>query len=341
MPKLLDDIHQENPKIRVTVVAVDLPGHGLSDHRPRDRLEFKVTAKHTRLLTTRPLLEIRLSDYADWRYALDVEAVVQQLRWNRFCLLGHSMGGAVSCYYATAYPNKVRNYHWLPVACSLFVPKVQAVVLVDNVAVFTRPAQQIPEELLERIEEEKQLARKRKPRYDSIEKATQARTKAPRIPLGYEGASYLVRRGLMEIVEEEEAAVADPFGQKKRLTPTIASSPDGRRPEEEEAPVHNTMPTEPQRKRAFTWRTDQRLTMTDPFPPTEATCLEICKRIGRARIPVLLILASRGYFVKNIADGQGLRWEKRFWALAVGAEEQAVLEGEAGKGGAKVRYYAA
>lgn len=183
--------------------------------------------------------------------------------------------------------------------------------------------------------EEKLLSRKRKPRYDSVEAATVARTNAPRIPLGYEGASHLVARGLMEIVEEEVTSVSDPFGEKVRLTPVIASSPDGRRPEEQLPPVHGREVREPPRKRYFTWRTDQRLTMSDPFPPTEQVCLQICQRIGRARIPVLLILASKGYFVKNIADGQGLRWEKRFWSLAVGAEESAVLEGEAGKGGAK------
>jgi len=307
-PLVLQNIANANPSIRVTIVCLDLPGHGLSDHRTKD------------------------SDYADWRYALDVEACVQQLRWKRFSLLAHSMvgthgtrsfealsdnsnpipaglgflsvslslfssllqGGAVSCYYSAAYPNKV-----------------QSICLIDNVAVFTRPVQQIPEELLERIEEEKALARKRKPRYASVEAATTARSNAPRIPLGYEGASRLVSRGLMEIVEEDTSAVSDPFGQKVRLAPTVASSPDGRRPEAELAPVHGKDLADPDRKRAFTWRTDQRLTLSDPFPPTEATCLEICKRIGRARVPVLLILASGGYFVKNINDGQGLRWEKR------------------------------
>lgn len=118
--------------------------------------------------------------------------------------------------------------------------------------------------------------------------------------------------------------------------PTVALSPDGRRPETELPPVHDRPVTSPERTRYFTWRTDQRLTISDPFPPTEAVCLELCKRIGRGRIPVLVILASRGYFVKNFRDGQGQRWEKRLWSFAVGAEDEAVLEGEAGKGGAKV-----
>ncbi|KAI9031252.1 Alpha/Beta hydrolase protein [Hyaloraphidium curvatum] len=295
IPTLLHDIEAANPSLKCTVVCLDLPGHGLSDHRSKD------------------------SDYADMRYAIDVEACVQALNWRSFVLMGHSMGGAVSCFYATAYPNRI-----------------QAMILVDNVGPFTRPAQQIPEEILERIEEEKVLSRKRKPRYASVHEATLARTKAPRIPLGYEGASHLVARGLMEIVEEDSSMVSDPFQQKVRVVATVASSPDGRRPEDQPPPVHDKPPAEPERKRAYTWRTDQRLTMTEPFPPTEATCLEILKRIGRARVPVLLILASGGYFVRNIEQGQGLRWEKRFWALAVGAEESAVLEGEAGRGGAKV-----
>jgi pimeloyl-ACP methyl ester carboxylesterase len=72
-PLVLQNIAAANPAIRVTIVCLDLPGHGLSDHRTKD------------------------SDYADWRYALDVEACVQQLRWKRFSLLAHSMVGLVGC----------------------------------------------------------------------------------------------------------------------------------------------------------------------------------------------------------------------------------------------------
>lgn len=65
------------------VVALDLPGHGLSGHKSAD------------------------AGYAfiDWAY--DVERAVTSLGWSRFQVLGHSMGASIACLYAAVFPQKV------------------------------------------------------------------------------------------------------------------------------------------------------------------------------------------------------------------------------------------
>jgi pimeloyl-ACP methyl ester carboxylesterase len=67
------------------VVALDLPGHGRSPHRPAGaRYHFD-------------------------DYVFDVLAVAEDLGWPRFHLLGHSLGGAVSTMIAAACPEAVQS----------------------------------------------------------------------------------------------------------------------------------------------------------------------------------------------------------------------------------------
>ncbi len=65
------------------VVAIDLPGHGLSDHR-------SASAAYS---------------FVDW--VPDVVAVADSLGWQTFRLLGHSMGAGISCLLAGAFPERV------------------------------------------------------------------------------------------------------------------------------------------------------------------------------------------------------------------------------------------
>ena len=60
----------------VRIVALDLPGHGHSDHRPLG------------------------AAYNIWDYAHDVLQTAEQFGWRRFSLLGHSMG-AIVCVLKT------------------------------------------------------------------------------------------------------------------------------------------------------------------------------------------------------------------------------------------------
>lgn len=70
---------------RFHVVALDLPGHGRSAHRPPG------TWYH----------------YID--YLGDLHGAAVALGWSRFSLLGHSLGGAVASAYAAAHPERVER----------------------------------------------------------------------------------------------------------------------------------------------------------------------------------------------------------------------------------------
>jgi pimeloyl-ACP methyl ester carboxylesterase len=67
------------------VVALDLPGHGLSDHRSAD------------------------ASYHLWDDLPDIMAVADQLGWDRFALLGHSRGAIISVLLASAMPDRISH----------------------------------------------------------------------------------------------------------------------------------------------------------------------------------------------------------------------------------------
>lgn len=70
----------------VHVVALDLSGHGLSDHRGAGAVHH----------------------FADW--LVDVCHAVEALGWDKLTLLGHSMGAAVASLYAGAFPDKIEKF---------------------------------------------------------------------------------------------------------------------------------------------------------------------------------------------------------------------------------------
>lgn len=65
------------------IVAVDIPGHGMSDHFPRDIM------------------------YHFLDCLLAVERISQQLKWEKFSFIGHSLGGCIAMLYAGVFPEKV------------------------------------------------------------------------------------------------------------------------------------------------------------------------------------------------------------------------------------------
>nr|XP_057902539.1 serine hydrolase-like protein [Doryrhamphus excisus] len=77
-------------------VAVDLPGHGLSSHRPPGVF------------------------YAFSSYVADIRRVVDALRWRRFSILAHSMGGNIAGMFSALFPEMVEavvlldSYGFLP-----------------------------------------------------------------------------------------------------------------------------------------------------------------------------------------------------------------------------------
>ncbi|XP_015276185.1 PREDICTED: serine hydrolase-like protein 2 isoform X2 [Gekko japonicus] len=64
-------------------MAVDFGGHGLSSHRP-------------------PGFPYHFMDYVG-----DVHRVVEALKWNRFTLMGHSLGGTVAGMFSCIFPEMV------------------------------------------------------------------------------------------------------------------------------------------------------------------------------------------------------------------------------------------
>lgn len=68
---------------QMDLVSLDLPGHGMSDHRPAG-------------------MRYHYTDYVD-----DVMAAAGILEWERFTLLGHSMGAGIGVLAASAFPDRV------------------------------------------------------------------------------------------------------------------------------------------------------------------------------------------------------------------------------------------
>jgi pimeloyl-ACP methyl ester carboxylesterase len=68
----------------IDLVALDMAGHGLSDHR----------AAH--------------ANYFIWDDLREILAVADQLGWPRFGLLGHSRGGIIAALLAAAAPERIR-----------------------------------------------------------------------------------------------------------------------------------------------------------------------------------------------------------------------------------------
>ncbi|XP_030595494.1 serine hydrolase-like protein [Archocentrus centrarchus] len=64
-------------------VAVDMPGHGLSSHRPPGVF------------------------YSFPAYVADVRRVAESLCWTKFSIMGHSMGGNIAVMFSAVYPEMV------------------------------------------------------------------------------------------------------------------------------------------------------------------------------------------------------------------------------------------
>ena len=109
------------------MVALDFSGHGHSDHRPDGVVTHLVD--HVR----------------------DVLAVADQLGWQRFTLVGHSMGAGIACLFAAALPERVSR-----------------LVLIEGLGPPTTPAEDVAKTLRKALDDMMALADKRKPVYTEI-----------------------------------------------------------------------------------------------------------------------------------------------------------------------------
>jgi pimeloyl-ACP methyl ester carboxylesterase len=133
-------------------VSLDLAGHGHSDHRP-------------------PGMHYHYVDYV-----FDIVTAVDTLHWERFALVGHSLGAGVASLVAGTIPELVSH-----------------VVLIEGVGPLSRDIGQSAKHVLQLVRQMKELPQKTPPVYEDLRSAVQARLEV--MSLDEEFMGVLVRRG--------------------------------------------------------------------------------------------------------------------------------------------------
>ncbi|KPZ09475.1 Hydrolase, alpha/beta fold family [Pseudomonas syringae pv. spinaceae] len=139
------------------IVALDLAGHGHSDHRPAG------------------------AAYALADYVFDVLQVAEQLGWQRFALLGHSLGAIIAVLLASSLPERVTR-----------------LALIDGLVPLTGDPQSAAERMGAALQAQLALSNKKKPVYRDQERAVQARMKGM-LAVSRGAAELLAQRGLMPV----------------------------------------------------------------------------------------------------------------------------------------------
>ena len=146
------------PKLAgLRIVALDLAGHGHSDHRPRG------------------------AGYGLADYAFDVLCVAEQLGWERFALLGHSLGAIVSVIIAGSFPERVTR-----------------LALIDGIVARSGPEGDVAERMGQALQAQLDLTHKRKSVHPTLDRAVEARMKGL-VAVSREAAELLAQRGLMPV----------------------------------------------------------------------------------------------------------------------------------------------
>jgi pimeloyl-ACP methyl ester carboxylesterase len=139
------------------IVALDLAGHGHSGHRP-------------------PGVTYNLADYA-----FDIVQVAEQLGWQQFSLLGHSLGAIISVILAASLPERVTR-----------------LALIDGLMPMTGEADSMAERMGRALQAQAALADKRKPVYRDQDHAAEVRMRGV-VAVSREAAQLLAQRGLMPV----------------------------------------------------------------------------------------------------------------------------------------------
>ena len=138
------------------LVALDLPGHGRSDGLPA------VCSRH----------------FVDW-VPVVLEAA-DAIGWQRFSLLGHSMGAGIS----TLVPAVARE-------------RIERLVLLEGMGPLSSPAEGAPEQLAKALRSEVAMALKEPSVHQNLEAAIAARMKNS--DLDHSSARLMVERGVEQI----------------------------------------------------------------------------------------------------------------------------------------------
>lgn len=135
----------------IDLVCLEFPGHGCSEPRP-------------------PGARYHFDDYV-----FDVLAVADSLGWDRFHVLGHSLGGAVGAVLAAASPERVLS-----------------LVLIEGLGPISMPPDKTASGWRQAIGNSQKRPRRV---YRDVESAAQARSRDTDLPL--ESAQILAERGLV------------------------------------------------------------------------------------------------------------------------------------------------
>ena len=135
------------------VVAIDLPGHGCSDHRP-------------------PGVHYHFVDFVP-----DVLAAAEALGWNRFAVLGHSLGAGIGCFVAAVAPDAVTG-----------------LALIEGLGPVSGDPDDDPDRLAEATRQMAAHGQRRPRVHADLASAVEARVRAGGI--GESGARLLVERAL-------------------------------------------------------------------------------------------------------------------------------------------------
>lgn len=140
------------------LVALDMPGHGRSFHYPAD------------------------AEYSLFSTILDVLAASDALGWERFDLLGHSMGGAIASLLTAAAPERIAR---------LFLIEALGPLAGAEEGTATR--------LREAVTQRRALSSKRKRVFLDPEVAVQVRMQTNITDLDEASSRLLVERGIREV----------------------------------------------------------------------------------------------------------------------------------------------
>ncbi|TKS68068.1 Serine hydrolase-like protein [Collichthys lucidus] len=141
-------------------VALDLAGHGLSSHRPPGVF------------------------YSCPAYVADVRRVVDALQWDKFSIIGHSMGGNIAGLFSALYPEMV-----------------DAVVLLDSYGFLPTDLKELPKVMRQGFEEMLQFEKRteeKKTRVYTYENAVE-RLLAANKTLTEQSVRILLERGLVQV----------------------------------------------------------------------------------------------------------------------------------------------
>ena len=145
----------------IELVAIDMPGHGRSAHLPPG------------------------ADYSFAGALANLLDVADALGWQRFAVLGHSMGGAIGSLLAAACPGRVTR-----------------LLAIEAIGTLAETVEQTVPRLREALAAQRALRDKRLRVFPDVDSAVRARQFASRVPgsgLGEAEVRLLVARGLRAV----------------------------------------------------------------------------------------------------------------------------------------------